>query len=157
VTYVLVVDDDPVLCELVSYELEQWGFDVRQASDADEAWREVADRVPDLVLLDVIMPGDSGLDLLERWRGNAATAAMPVIMLSAKAREHDVERGFELGADDYVIKPFSPREVARRATAITSRRQSALPTLITQSGAACAGQPDRRVTRYVTTWSGTLA
>jgi DNA-binding response OmpR family regulator len=134
VTYVLVVDDDPVLCELVSYELEQWGFDVRQASDADEAWREVADRVPDLVLLDVVMPGDSGLDLLERWRGNAATAAMPVIMLSAKAREHDVERGFELGADDYVIKPFSPREVARRATAITSRRQSALPTLITHPG-----------------------
>jgi DNA-binding response OmpR family regulator len=125
VTYVLVVDDDPVLCELVSYELEQWGFDVRQAADADEAWREVATRVPDLVLLDVVMPGDSGLDLLERWRGNPATAAMPVIMLSAKAREHDVERGFELGADDYVIKPFSPREVARRATAITSRRQSA--------------------------------
>jgi two-component system response regulator MtrA len=125
VTYVLVVDDDPVLCELVSYELEQWGFDVRQAADADEAWREVAARVPDLVLLDVVMPGDSGLDLLERWRGNPATAAMPVIMLSAKAREHDVERGFELGADDYVIKPFSPREVARRATAITSRRQSA--------------------------------
>ncbi|HEY5989560.1 MAG TPA: response regulator [Streptosporangiaceae bacterium] len=124
-TYVLVVDDDPVLCELVSYELEQWGFDVRQAGDADEAWREVAARVPDLVLLDVVMPGDSGLDLLERWRGNPATAAMPVIMLSAKAREHDVERGFELGADDYVIKPFSPREVARRATAITSRRQSA--------------------------------
>lgn len=133
-TYVLVVDDDPVLCELVSYELEQWGFDVRQASDADEAWREVAARVPDLVLLDVVMPGDSGLDLLERWRGNAATASMPVIMLSAKAREHDVERGFELGADDYVIKPFSPREVARRATAITSRRQSALPTLITHPG-----------------------
>jgi DNA-binding response OmpR family regulator len=125
VTYVLVVDDDPVLCELVSYELEQWGFDVRQAADADEAWREVAARVPDLVLLDVVMPGDSGLELLERWRGNPATAAMPVIMLSAKAREHDVERGFELGADDYVIKPFSPREVARRATAITSRRQSA--------------------------------
>jgi DNA-binding response OmpR family regulator len=126
VTSVLVVDDDPVLCELVSYELEQWGFDVRKAGDAAEAWREVATAVPDLVLLDVVMPGDSGLDLLERWRANPVTAAMPVIMLSGKAREHDVERGFELGADDYVIKPFSPREVARRATAITSRRQSAL-------------------------------
>jgi len=67
----------------------------------------------------------SGLEVLERWRANGATEKLPVIMLTAKAQENDVERGFELGADDYVIKPFSPRELARRVTAVLSRRQSA--------------------------------
>jgi len=81
-------------------------------------------KVPDLVLLDVMMPGVSGLEVLERWRSDETTAGMPVIMLTAKAQENDVERGFELGADDYVIKPFSPRELVRRVTAVLSRRQS---------------------------------
>ena len=124
-TSVLVVDDDPDVCDLVTYKLEQSGFDVRRASDGDAAIREVAAKVPDLVLLDVMMPGISGLEVLEQWRANAATAAMPVIMLTAKAQEGDVERGFELGADDYVVKPFSPRELARRVTAVISRRKSA--------------------------------
>ncbi len=123
-TSVLVVDDDPDVCDLVTYKLEQSGFDVRRASDGDAALREVAKKVPDLVLLDVMMPGVSGLEVLERWRKDEATAAMPVIMLTAKAQENDVERGFELGADDYVIKPFSPRELVRRVTAVLSRRQA---------------------------------
>ena len=122
---VLVVDDDPDVCDLVTYKLEQSGFDVRRANDGDDALREVAKQIPDLVLLDIMMPGISGLEVLQRWRGSAATAAMPVIMLTAKAQENDVERGFELGADDYVVKPFSPRELARRVTAVMSRRQSA--------------------------------
>jgi DNA-binding response OmpR family regulator len=124
VTSVLVVDDDPDVCDLVTYKLEQSGFDVRRASDGDQAIREVARKVPDLVLLDVMMPGVTGLEVLERWRADEVTAAMPVIMLTAKAQENDVERGFELGADDYVIKPFSPRELVRRVTAVLSRRQS---------------------------------
>jgi len=124
VTSVLVVDDDPDVCDLVTYKLEQSGFDVRRASDGDAALREVAKKVPDLVLLDVMMPGVSGLEVLERWRSDEATAGMAVIMLTAKAQENDVERGFELGADDYVIKPFSPRELVRRVTAVLSRRQS---------------------------------
>jgi two-component system, OmpR family, phosphate regulon response regulator PhoB len=124
VTSVLVVDDDPDVCDLVTYKLEQSGFDVRRASDGDAALREVAKKVPDLVLLDVMMPGVSGLEVLERWRLDETTAAMPVIMLTAKAQENDVERGFELGADDYVIKPFSPRELVRRVTAVLSRRQA---------------------------------
>jgi DNA-binding response OmpR family regulator len=125
VTSVLVVDDDPDVCDLVTYKLEQSGFDVRRASDGDQALREVAKKVPDLVLLDVMMPGVTGLEVLERWRADETTSAMPVIMLTAKAQENDVERGFELGADDYVIKPFSPRELVRRVTAVLSRRQSA--------------------------------
>ena len=122
---VLVVDDDPDVCDLVTYKLEQSGFDVRRANDGDGALREVARQIPDLVLLDIMMPGMDGLEVLQRWRGSAATAGMPVIMLTAKAQENDVERGFELGADDYVVKPFSPRELARRVTAVMSRRQSA--------------------------------
>ena len=124
-TSVLVVDDDPDVCDLVRYKLEQSGFDVRRASDGDQALREVDAQVPDLVLLDIMMPGMSGLEVLERWRANGATEKLPVIMLTAKAQENDVERGFELGANDYVIKPFSPRELARRVTAVLSRRQSA--------------------------------
>ena len=123
-TSVLVVDDDPDVCDLVTYKLEQSGFEVRRASDGDAALREVARQVPDLVLLDIMMPGISGLEVLERWRSDVATAAIPVVMLTAKAQENDVERGFELGADDYVIKPFSPRELVRRVTAVLSRRQS---------------------------------
>jgi DNA-binding response OmpR family regulator len=124
-TSVLVVDDDPDVCDLVTYKLEQSGFEVRRASDGDGALREVARRVPDLVLLDIMMPGLSGLEVLERWRSDPATAAIPVVMLTAKAQENDVERGFQLGADDYVVKPFSPRELVRRVTAVLSRRQSA--------------------------------
>ncbi len=124
-TSVLVVDDDPDVCDLVTYKLEQSGFEVRRASDGDAALREVARRVPDLVLLDIMMPGISGLEVLERWRSDVATAAIPVVMLTAKAQENDVERGFQLGADDYVVKPFSPRELVRRVTAVLSRRQSA--------------------------------
>ncbi|HEV3295042.1 MAG TPA: response regulator [Streptosporangiaceae bacterium] len=124
-TTVLVVDDDPDVCDLVRYKLEQSGFDVRRASDGDQALREVAAEVPDLVLLDIMMPGMSGLEVLEHWRANGATEKLPVIMLTAKAQENDVERGFELGADDYVIKPFSPRELARRVTAVLSRRETA--------------------------------
>lgn len=121
---VLVVDDDPDVCDLVTYKLEQTGFEVRRAFDGDQALREVAAEVPSLVLLDIMMPGMSGLEVLQRWRADAATAQLPVIMLTAKAQEADVERGFELGADDYVVKPFSPRELARRVSAVMSRRKT---------------------------------
>jgi DNA-binding response OmpR family regulator len=124
-TSVLVVDDDPDVCDLVTYKLEQSGFEVRRAADGDGALREVSRRVPDLVLLDIMMPGISGLEVLERWRADPVTAGIPVVMLTAKAQENDVERGFQLGADDYVVKPFSPRELVRRVTAVLSRRQSA--------------------------------
>jgi DNA-binding response OmpR family regulator len=123
-TSVLVVDDDPDVCDLVAYKLAQSGFDVRRASDGDQALREVAGEIPDLVLLDIMMPGTTGLQVLERWRAEPATARLPVILLTAKAQEGDVERGFELGADDYVVKPFSPRELVRRVTTVISRRQS---------------------------------
>src|SRR5260370_33743592 len=121
VTSVLVVDDDPDVCDLVTYRLEQSGFDVRRASDGDAALREVAKKVPDLVVLEVMLPGVSGLEVLERWRKDEATAAMPVIMLTAKAQENDVERGCELGAYDDMLTPFGPGEVDGQVSAMMSR------------------------------------
>lgn len=123
-TSVLIVDDDPVVCDLVTRVLDQPGFDVRQASDGPQALREVAVRLPDLVLLDIIMPGMSGLAVLEQWRSDHVTGKLPVILLTAKAQESDVEQGLELGADDYILKPFGRRELMRRVSAIISRTQS---------------------------------
>lgn len=120
-TTALVVDDDPDVCDLVSFKLEQNGYEVRRAANADEAIREVATAIPDVVLLDIMMPGRSGLDVLAQWRAEPATARLPVLMLTARAQEYDVERGFALGADDYIVKPFSPRDLASRVDAVLAR------------------------------------
>src|SRR6202035_5853575 len=108
-------------CDLVAYKLEQSGFDVRRAQNGQQALDAVAAQQPDVVLLDIMMPGMSGLEVLERWRLDGSTARLAVLLLTAKAQESDVERGFELGADDYIVKPFSPREVVRRVNAVLSR------------------------------------
>jgi DNA-binding response OmpR family regulator len=120
-TSALIVDDDPDVRDLVAYKLEQSGFDVRRASNGQQAMEAVAAQQPDVVLLDIMMPGTSGLEVLERWRLEGATARLAVLLLTAKAQESDVERGFELGADDYIVKPFSPREVVRRVNAVLTR------------------------------------
>ena len=120
-TSALVVDDDPDVCDLVAYKLEQSGFDVQRAHSGLEALGAVAAKQPDVVLLDIMMPGMSGLEVLERWRLEGSTANLAVLLLTAKAQESDVERGFELGADDYIVKPFSPREVVGRVNAVLSR------------------------------------
>ncbi len=120
-TRVLVVDDDPDVCDLVTYKLRKSGYEVRTATDGEQARSAVAEELPDLVLLDVMMPGPSGLEVLEQWRAEPGTAVMPVILLTALAQESDVERGFALGADDYIMKPFSPRELARRVAAVLAR------------------------------------
>ncbi len=120
-TTVLVVDDDPDVCDLITFKLRKSGYEVRRATDGDEALQAVAQRLPDLVLLDIMMPGPSGLEVLERWRGQPGTATLPVILLTARAQESDVEIGFALGADDYILKPFSPRELARRVAAVLAR------------------------------------
>src|SRR6476660_1094679 len=116
-TRLLVVDDDPQLVELVGYKLRQQGFEVDTAIDGQDALNKLAGDVPALVLLDVMMPGMSGLEVLERMRADAVTARTPVLMLTAKAQEEDLERGFALGADDYITKPFSPRELVSRVNA----------------------------------------
>jgi DNA-binding response OmpR family regulator len=120
-TDVLVVDDDAAIRDLVSHKLRQLGFDVRIAEDGEGALREIGQAVPDVVILDDMMPGLSGQDVLRRLREDATTASVRVIMLSGRGQESDVERGFRLGADDYVPKPFSPRELASRVQAVLAR------------------------------------
>lgn len=121
-TSVLVVDDDTEVRELITYTLED--YDVRTASDGDEAIREIAAQVPDVMVLDIMMPGMSGLKVLELLRADPVTADLPVILLTAKAQEADLDRGYALGADDYVVKPFSPLELARRVDAVAARRRA---------------------------------
>jgi DNA-binding response OmpR family regulator len=114
---IFVVDDDPDVRELVEYKLLQQGHDVQSAADGQEALRLVRGVKPALLLLDVMMPGLSGLDVLKELRADEATKSLPIIMLTAKAETDDVERGLALGASDYMIKPFSPRELMHRIQA----------------------------------------
>lgn len=115
---VLIVDDEPRVREVVAAYLEREGFRVDEAADADQARSMLRDPVPDLVVLDVMFPGASGLDLLTELR---ARSAVPVILLTARAEEGDRVLGLELGADDYVVKPFSPRELVARVRSVLRR------------------------------------
>lgn len=114
---IFIVDDDPDVRDLVEYKLVQNGHDVLCATNGQDALQLVPAAMPELVLLDVMMPGISGFDVLERLRAEACTHQLPIIMLTAKAQEADAERGFTLGANDYVLKPFSPRELMSRVSA----------------------------------------
>jgi DNA-binding response OmpR family regulator len=123
VTRVLVVDDDATVAEVVTRYLERDGFTVESVSNGESALTRAALALPDLVVLDLMLPGLDGLDVCRRLR---AIGAVPVIMLTAKGDESDRVVGLELGADDYVTKPFSPRELAARVRAVL-RRASAPP------------------------------
>ena len=114
---ICIVDDDPDVRELVEYKLLQNGHEVISATNGQDALRLVPETRPALLLLDVMMPGLSGFDVLSRLRGNADTRGLPIIMLTAKAQDADAERGFALGANDYMLKPFSPRELLNRINA----------------------------------------
>jgi two-component system phosphate regulon response regulator PhoB len=120
---ILVVDDEPDLLELVRFNLAQAGYAVVTASTGAEAIEELRRGAPDLVILDLMLPDVSGTELCRRIRADASLAALPIIMLTAKSEEVDRVVGFELGADDYVTKPFSPRELSLRVKAVL-RRQS---------------------------------
>jgi len=118
---VLVVEDEKDIRELVRFHLEQEGYTVREADSGEAATTELQAGVPDLVLLDIMLPGTDGLMLCRRLRGSAETAGVPIIMLTAKAAEVDRVLGLEMGADDYVTKPFSPRELVARVKAVMRR------------------------------------
>ena len=119
---VVVVDDDPDVRGLVEYKLVKSGHEVTTFADGEEALRSMAAAGPEIVLLDVMMPGLSGLEVLTRLRADEATKDLPVIMLTAKAQAADVDLGLALGADDYVVKPFSPRELVARIDARLAHR-----------------------------------
>ncbi len=118
---ILVVDDEPEAVELVEFNLEQAGYSVITAADGAEALEKARSNVPDLIVLDLMLPEISGLDVCKMLRRDPATAGIPIIMLTAKAAEIDRVLGLELGADDYVTKPFSPRELVLRIRNLLQR------------------------------------
>ena len=119
---VLVVEDESAIAELIALNLRHEGHDVCLAGSAEQAQREIDAVLPDLVLLDWMLPGQSGLALARQWRSDARTRALPVIMLTARAAEADKINGLDAGADDYLSKPFSPRELMARIRAVLRRR-----------------------------------
>ena len=120
-THLLIVDDDDRIRTLLRRFLVRNGYLVTTARDAAQARRLLAGLDFDLIVLDVMMPGVSGLDAIRVIRADPTLADLPVILLTARAQESDVETGFDSGADDYITKPFSPRELASRVQALLSR------------------------------------
>ena len=119
---ILVVEDEPAIQELISYNLELAGHRVLRAASAEQALEMVRSELPDLVVLDWMLPGMNGIEFARRLRADKRTQAVPVIMLTARAEEQDKLAGLETGADDYLTKPFSPRELNARIKAVLRRR-----------------------------------
>ena len=120
---VLIIDDEKDLIELVRYNLNKEGFDVLGAGDGESGLSLAVRKKPDVVIIDLMLPGIDGLEVCRTLRSRAETSNIPIIMLTAKASESDRIVGLELGADDYITKPFSPREVAARVKALLRRIQ----------------------------------
>lgn len=118
---VLVVEDDADIREVQEYNLQREGYDVLTAGDGDEALETVRERRPDLVLLDLMLPGMDGVEVCREMRASESTESIPVIMVTAKDTESDVVLGLGVGADDYLTKPFSPRELLARVKAVLRR------------------------------------
>ncbi len=122
----LLVEDDAAIAELVNWHFSRDNFTVRHTPDGEEALMLAQEKAPDVVLLDWMVEGLSGIEVCRRLRRNPATANVPIIMLTARGEEEDRVRGLQTGADDYVTKPFSPRELVARVTAVLRRVRPAL-------------------------------
>jgi DNA-binding response OmpR family regulator len=118
---VLVIDDDPVILELLRVNFEIEGFDVICASDGEEGLKRAQTDRPDAVISDIMMPRRDGLQLLADLKADPSTEDLPVILLSAKAQKNEVQQGLDMGADDYITKPFDPLELIDRLNAVMTR------------------------------------
>ena len=119
---ILIVEDEPAIAELIAVNLRHNGFQPVWAIDAETAQRELDEILPDVILLDWMLPGESGLALARKWRATARTKTVPILMLTARGDEADRVAGLDAGADDYIVKPFSPRELLARIRAVLRRR-----------------------------------
>jgi two-component system phosphate regulon response regulator PhoB len=134
-TSVLVVEDEPAIVELVSYSLREAGWNITSVGTTSAAWDSIRNGKPDLLLLDWMLPDQSGLRLLARLRADRDFQDIPVIMLTAKSMEEDKLAGLNTGADDYVTKPFSPRELLARSRALLRRKSPHLAEAPLRAGA----------------------
>ena len=130
----LLVEDDPSLSELLEYRFQNEGYNVRCTGDGDEALILAKEDVPDLIILDWMIEGTSGIEVCRRLRRDKETAHVPIIMLTAREAEDDRIRGLETGADDYLTKPFSPRELLARVAAVMRRIRPALAGEVVEVG-----------------------
>ncbi|MDG4555049.1 MAG: phosphate regulon transcriptional regulator PhoB [Candidatus Competibacter sp.] len=119
--HILIVEDEQPIREMITFALAGVGYEVREAADARQAQAAISERLPDLILLDWMLPGISGIDFARRLKKEDLTRELPIIMLTARAEEEDKVQGLESGADDYVTKPFSPRELVARIRAVLRR------------------------------------
>jgi DNA-binding response OmpR family regulator len=120
-TRIIVADDDKDILDLVVFKLTQAGYDAVGVPDGVSALAAIGANPPRLAILDVMMPGLSGMDVLRKVRANEATKDLDIILLTARSRDSDVDAGFAIGASDYVVKPFSPRELVHRVNALLAR------------------------------------
>jgi len=118
---ILIVEDEPAIRELLAFNVTQAGFKALCAGNADGAWQQIRGNMPDLILLDWMLPDTSGVILAKQFRADARTKDIPIIMLTARGEERDKVLGLESGADDYITKPFSPRELMARIRAVLRR------------------------------------
>lgn len=143
----LLVEDDPALLELLDYRFRNEGYDVRSTPDGDEALMLASEDTPDLVILDWMIEGTSGIEVCRRLRRDKSTAHVPIIMLTAREAEEDRIRGLDTGADDYVTKPFSPRELMARVAAVMRRIRPALAGETVEVGDIVLDPVAHKVTR----------
>ncbi|MFN3516358.1 MAG: phosphate regulon transcriptional regulator PhoB [Novosphingobium sp.] len=143
----LLVEDDPALCELLEFRFKGEGYAVSSTPDGDEALLLAQEEVPDLVVLDWMIEGTSGIEVCRRLRRSRETAHVPIIMLTARGAEEDKIRGLDTGADDFVTKPFSPRELIARVNAIMRRIRPALAGEVLTVGDLALDATAHKVTR----------
>ncbi len=144
---ILIVEDEEDVALLLRYNLEAEGFRVLSAASGDEAIEQIQQTVPDLILLDWMLPGLSGIELCRRWRSREETARVPIIMITARGEEAERVRGLATGADDYVVKPFSVPELIARVNALLRRSSPQLVTSVLKAGDLELDRTSHRVRR----------
>lgn len=143
---ILVVEDEPAIQELLTLNLKQAGYQPLRAMSVEQAQLLMRETQPDLIILDWMLPGMSGIEFARRLKGDGASKEIPIIMLTAKGEEIDKVRGLEVGADDYVTKPFSPRELLARVKAVLRRRAPQMTDDLVEMGGLSVDPITRRVT-----------
>lgn len=144
---ILIVEDEPAQAEMLSYNLQKEGFRVALAGDGEEGLLAARESIPDAIVLDWMLPGLSGIEVCRQLRGDASTREIPILMLTARGEEEDRVRGIETGADDYVVKPYSPREVVARIKALLRRANPSLAAEILEYADICMDLAQHKVSR----------